>query len=279
MVREPARLRTVRRLIDAVDDGIVLLLAGRRQLVGAAAAAKAAAGIASDDRAREQAVHARARRVGAALGVPAESSDRLLHTLITDARRQQGLSPSPANSGGDASASNSTLHDTSTVTPAHTWLRGFPPPARWAPVLRLVPAGVQARLLEAVFTRVLGAALAQGALDPLEGRRIGIEVVDLGLRWVLRVRSRHLQVSGDGLAEATVRGAAVDLMLLASRREDADTLFFQRRLVLTGDVELGLTARNLLDQLPWSEVPLAQRIVLHRAAGLAEAARRARRGA
>ena len=64
-------------------------------------------------------------------------------------------------------------------------------------------------------------------------------------------------------------------MRLASRLEDADTLFFQRRLELTGDTELGLTARNLLDRLPWESVPLGLRVVLNRCARLASEARSA----
>ena len=65
------------------------------------------------------------------------------------------------------------------------------------------------------------------------------------------------------------------VLLLAGRREDADTLFFQRRLVLTGDTELGLTARNVLDRLPWEQVPLALRIAINRGARFADAARAA----
>ena len=79
----------------------------------------------------------------------------------------------------------------------------------------------------------------------------------------------------DDTAEASVRGSATDLLLLAGRLEDADTLFFQRRLELTGDVELGLTARNRLDRLPWEHVPLGLRIGLNRGARLAQAARAA----
>ena len=67
-----------------------------------------------------------------------------------------------------------------------------------------------------------------------------------------------------------------DLMLLASRQEDADTLFFHRRLQLTGDVELGLTVRNLLDQLPWETLPAPLRLVLEQAARIAGAVRDAR---
>lgn len=126
---------------------------------------------------------------------------------------------------------------------------------------------------------VLTAPLASGTLDLLIERRIGIEVSDLDLRWVVCLRAGRMRVCAPGeSAEATVSGSATDLLLLASRREDADTLFFQRRLKLTGDTELGLTARNLLDQLPWQEVPLGLRIALHRGAGLAQLARAAHRG-
>jgi predicted lipid carrier protein YhbT len=40
-----------------------------------------------------------------------------------------------------------------------------------------------------------------------------------------------------------------DYLTLISRREDADTLFFQRRLKMEGDTELGLYVKNLLDGL------------------------------
>ena len=76
-----------------------------------------------------------------------------------------------------------------------------------------------------------------------------------------------------------MRGTLTDLLQLASRREDADTLFFQRRLTLTGDVELGLRVRNLLDQLPWERFPLATRILLDRGARFSEEARAAWRAA
>ena len=80
-------------------------------------------------------------------------------------------------------------------------------------------------------------------------------------------------------AEATIRGSATDLLRLAARVEDADTLFFKRALQLTGDVELGLTARNLLDRMPWETVPLGLRIVLQRIARAVESAREAHREA
>ena len=280
----------VRRVIDGIDDGLLILLAARRRLVGAATQIKSQSQTSPRDCRREKAVFDRARRLGERLGVPVESSDHLMSMLIDDACRQQGLGPSDVTVETIADSDDldqcggpgrhGTLSDM--MTKAHSarrplsWLRLLPPPVRLEPLARRLPQRWQARCLEAAMRKVLAGTLAAGALDLLSARRIGIEVSDLSLRWVVCLKDGQMQVCHPlENAEATVSGTATDLMLLASRREDADTLFFQRRLKLTGDTELGLTARNLLDQLPWHEVPLGLRILMHRGAGLAEAARAA----
>jgi predicted lipid carrier protein YhbT/chorismate mutase len=289
------RLSGVRRMIDVVDAGLLTLLATRRRLVLAVADLKRAAGREGRDPGREQQVHSRARRLALQLGLPAASSERFVSLLIEEACLQQQLDPAGTESTRpaadlDQGRAGPVKPMIGAIMPpanaptdpnrrAQSWLRLVPPPARLAPALRLLPDAIQARLLEAILRRALSIPVAAGALEPLLGRRVGIEVTDLGLRWIVTVDHAGLHVCGtDGSAEATVRGSTTDLLLLASRRDDADTLFFQRRLVLTGDTELGLTARNLLDQLPWEDVPLGLRIALHRCAGLAVAARRAYRG-
>ena len=165
----------------------------------------------------------------------------------------------------------------STVT--RQLLRLIPPPARFVQPLRALPQPLLQRGTERLIDLVLAGPLAAGALDDVAGRRLGVQVTDLGLRWVVAIGERRIEVLGpDAEAESTVRGSATDLLLLASRLEDADTLFFQRRLQLTGDTELGLAVRNLLDQLAWETIPLWLRIALNRGARLARAARAAYRG-
>lgn len=158
-------------------------------------------------------------------------------------------------------------------------LRWLPPPERLAGPLRLLPDSLIRLGSLQIIEQVLAEPLADGRLDEFAGRRIGVEVTDLGLRWVVAIGERRVEVlDSSEMAEATVRGTATDLLLLASRLEDADTLFFHRRLQLTGDVELGLALRNLLDQLPRESIPLALRVVLNRGARFARAARTAYRG-
>lgn len=265
--------------IDLVDDGLVALLAARRRLVGLVALAKARAGRAARDPARERRVHDRARRLATRLGVPAASARDLLAVAISDARNQQAEALD-VHQGAIAPAFGTIARMDRTVPmpiPASRLLRLLPPPARFAPLLRLLPHRAARPVLEKAMAHALSAPLREGELDFMRGRRLGIQATDLDFGFVVELRDGRLRVV-DAPAEASVRGSATDLLLLASRLEDADTLFFQRRLTLTGDTELGLTARNLLDRLPWESVPLGLRIVLNRGARFARAARTAHRG-
>lgn len=271
-------LARTRGAIDAVDDGMLLLLAARRRLVRLVARIKPCAGQVARDPARESAVRQRGQRLARRLDLPAGTAAQLLDLVIADACAQQGL-PDDAGQGGQGGAAVMLdgMNPSNASSRAASMLRLLPPPRRLAPLLRALPARWQHALLERAMARVLAAPVADGTLDFMADRRLGIEVDDLGLCWVLTLRNGRLLVT-DGQPEASVRGSATDLLLLASRLEDADTLFFQRNLVLTGDTELGLTARNLLDRLPWESVPLGLRIALNRGARFARAAREAHRG-
>ena len=50
-------------------------------------------------------------------------------------------------------------------------------------------------------------------------------------------------------------GNSMAFKTLALRREDPDTLFFQRRLMIEGDTELGLGLKNLLDSIDTEQLP------------------------
>jgi predicted lipid carrier protein YhbT/chorismate mutase len=280
MRRDPVALAHARRAIDAVDDALVLLFALRRQLARAAAQGKRNAALPASDPAREHAVRRRAQRLARHCGLPGTTAQALIDLAIADARRGQGLAEAATPDVGQGSRMQprrmiaADMHAPDFDSAPSPWLRLLPPPARWAMLLRACPPALQRGLLERAMARVLAAPLQAGALDFLQDRKLGIEVTDLQLQWTVALDGDRLRAI-DGSAEASVRGSATDLLLLAGRLEDADTLFFQRRLELTGDVELGLTARNVLDRLPWERVPLGLRIALNRGARLAQAARAA----
>lgn len=270
----PLLLACARHGIDRIDEGMLGLLALRRVMSAAAGRQKRALGRPLRDEAREVQVRQRARRLARRLKVSPDTADGLASLLFTDALRQQDAHAARAAERHAPSVFRQPCD--APMTRSHALLRLIPPPARWRPLLHLAPAQLRDRVVARALTQALSPGHIGSALDEIVGRRLGIEVTDLGQRCVLEWRDGRLHVV-DAQAEATVRGNATDLLLLAARLEDADTLFFQRRLVLTGDTELGLTVRNLLDRMPWEAVPLALRIVLHRGARFARAAREAYR--
>ncbi|MBU6198184.1 MAG: SCP2 sterol-binding domain-containing protein [Xanthomonadaceae bacterium] len=277
---ESVALAGARRVIDHVDDAFVLLLAARRWIVGAVVPIKHRSGERARNPDRETQVRERARRLARRLGVPDASARQLVEILIRDACLLQGLTPDLDQGADSAQAGMIAAGMTTTWetdrTAAHPWLRLLPPPQRARAVLRFIPRRWQARAFESMLSRALAPLRGGDTLTFMHGRRLGIEVTDLDMHWTLELRAGRLHAC-EAPAEATVRGTLTDLLLLASRLEDADTLFFQRRLQLTGDTELGLTVRNVLDRLPWEQIPLGLRIALNRAARFARAARAAHR--
>ncbi|MDT8879266.1 SCP2 sterol-binding domain-containing protein [Halomonas saccharevitans] len=109
-----------------------------------------------------------------------------------------------------------------------------------------VPLGVKRRLVEPLLNRTFAEPLAEGEFDALEGRRISLTIEDLGVTLTLGLADQRLVLCREP-GEATIRGGWREFLCLATRREDPDSLFFQRRLLIEGDTELGLTVKNLLD--------------------------------
>jgi len=83
---------------------------------------------------------------------------------------------------------------------------------------------------------------------PLRGRVLRLEVRGLPFAPQLTLDAIGLRPAF-GRADVTIRASLADYIALALRREDPDTLFFTRRLVIEGDTALGLELKNALDAL------------------------------
>lgn len=83
---------------------------------------------------------------------------------------------------------------------------------------------------------------------PLRGKVLRLEVRGLPFAPQLTLDAIGLRPAF-GRADVTLRAEARDYLALALRREDPDTLFFTRRIVIEGDTALGLEIKNALDAL------------------------------
>ena len=125
--------------------------------------------------------------------------------------------------------------------------------------LALLPTPLWQQPLEKLCQWSLRQPLTEGQFDWLEGRRIAIEVSDSDLRFTVSLSAGKLTIDDRDGAETTLSGDCESLLLLATRQEDPDTLFFQRRLQIRGNTELGLALKNELDGFDWQQLPLTIR--------------------
>jgi predicted lipid carrier protein YhbT len=129
------------------------------------------------------------------------------------------------------------------------------PTAPLRQLLQLAPGHLPDTAMAAMITHLLrGQPLAE-RLASLAGKRICLHITDLGRELRLRITATGLASGWDAGSgrpwDVRIRGRFDDFWRLATGGEDPDTLFFQRRLAIEGDVETGLAVKNLLDALEY----------------------------
>jgi len=116
-------------------------------------------------------------------------------------------------------------------------------------LVRTLPDPFHAEALSRLANHLMKGQEIARRLDELDGRRICVAVTDAARAPVFRVHAGRIERAPEGDWDVRIGGRLEDLIALASRAEDPDTLFFQRRLTLEGDTATGLLLKNLLDAL------------------------------
>lgn len=117
-------------------------------------------------------------------------------------------------------------------------------------VLRTLPDSIHRQ----VFTQMLNFAFkgqeVTEQLYEIDGKRLCLDITDTRTRINMRILGNTLRPYtplNERDWEVCIRGDLEGFWRLATRAEDPDTLFFQRRLSLEGETEAGLYIKNLLD--------------------------------
>jgi len=131
-------------------------------------------------------------------------------------------------------------------------------------VFARLPAYPGSFLFVTALNLALAKQLGDDVGDMLQGKSLRLCVTDARVAFDFawqggRFVARHVN-KPDAVPDLTISASAHDFVLLAQRKEDPDTLFFNRRLLIEGDTDLGLTLKNLLDAVDWDE--LARRMPL-----------------
>jgi predicted lipid carrier protein YhbT len=133
--------------------------------------------------------------------------------------------------------------------------------------VHLLPQSVQKKALLEGLKTVFKEALEDGDFEFLEDKWLKVEVKDMQLSWLISYQDEKLVVANQDVQEdVSFSGNLNDLVLIAGRKEDPDTLFFQRRLSIEGDTELGLEVKNLMDSVDLESLPNALQTLLNQLA-------------
>ncbi|MGF1697645.1 SCP2 domain-containing protein [Vibrio kyushuensis] len=129
--------------------------------------------------------------------------------------------------------------------------------------VHFLPQIVQKKALLEAMKAVFKEALEDGDFEFLEDKWLKVEVRDMELCWYISYQQEKLIVADNPVTEdVSFSGDLNDLVLIAGRKEDPDTLFFQRRLSIEGDTELGLEVKNLMDSVDLELLPKPMQLVL-----------------
>jgi predicted lipid carrier protein YhbT len=135
-------------------------------------------------------------------------------------------------------------------------------------LLRAAPFEPQRLLLEKLLRDAFPNAADEDCFGALRGRWLRLEVQG-GAGWNVTLgRDSLLLAAGPVAWDVRIAASLDDFVLLANQQADPDTLFFQRRLVIEGDTELGLQIRNVIfgSELGGAPAKLAQMLLALRTA-------------
>jgi len=116
--------------------------------------------------------------------------------------------------------------------------------------LNAIPESIQGLASAAACNHLLKGQASAKRLRMLDGKRLWLTITDSDTRLQYRFEQGRLRYDASSKQpEMHIRGELKYFLRLATRNEDADTLFFARQLSMEGNTEDGLLLKNFLDAL------------------------------
>lgn len=125
----------------------------------------------------------------------------------------------------------------------------------------LLPHSTQEKILTWVLNYLFKSELANEELDFLNDKWLKISITDANYLCYITVNQTtpisqcRVVLNLQHSANVTFEADSISLLKLLGQTVDPDTLFFQRKLLITGDTELGLEIKNFLDDLDREAFP------------------------
>lgn len=128
------------------------------------------------------------------------------------------------------------------------WVSSIPKIIR--PINKLIPSKFINVGSEKLLNLLFKEEISSGELNFISGNIIEIKVKDIDLSLFLTLEGNQLKsLKGPVEADVQLSSDGDALLLLIYGKVDPDTLFFNRKLMVKGNTELGLHLKNFLDTI------------------------------
>lgn len=132
-------------------------------------------------------------------------------------------------------------------------------PATLGKIAARMPLKINASLVESICNRAFKEQIEEQDFEFLAQRTIQIKLMDANLAIGLSYHNGRIVCRHFGAhqceAEATLSINSFDAISLIQQQVDPDTLFFQRKLKISGDTELAHHIKNTIDTLSPEIIP------------------------
>lgn len=126
-------------------------------------------------------------------------------------------------------------------------------------VATMCPFGFNKKLINYLLNDAFSEQIADGDFEFLQGKNLLVELIDAGCFIGISYLNHRLLCnyfdSVSIASDATLSLNSYDAILLIEQTIDPDTLFFQRKLKISGDTELAHQAKNTIDTLDQERIP------------------------
>ncbi len=134
-------------------------------------------------------------------------------------------------------------------------------PRRLGKIANMCPFGFNKKLISLVLNYAFAEQVADGDFKFLQGNNLLIEIIDAECFVGISYQPDQLVCdyfdSVPTQSNATLSINTFDAIQLIEQSVDPDTLFFQRKLKISGDTELAHQAKNTIDTLDQNRIPSA----------------------
>ncbi len=136
-------------------------------------------------------------------------------------------------------------------------------------MMAYLPSWPGSLLFVSILNVIFKPRLPKDVKDAIAGKQLRLLIADAQIRFdFIWTKGGFVVGWGNVNPDLIISATAYDFYLLSKREEDPDALFFNRRLVMEGDTELGLLLKNTLDAMELNIFELVKSIPINKICSL-----------